>query len=147
MKNYLYTALFVIAGLVTSFVVKPGGEAARYTPPAAANVMSRPVNTVFQPSDQRTTIACYNVTITASATLILGSQGQIVLEQSADGVTGWSTVQTASFGINSGLLITAPATVSVFGVITRGYYCRIRTVSVIGTPTFGTPSGTEIQIN
>lgn len=117
-----------------------------YTPSQVANVMNRTLNSSFQISDQRMGIVSYNVQITNSATVVLGNSGQIILETSPDNST-WTTISTSAASMGSGVLVTAISTATVFGFVPRGYYVRIRSNNVTGTPTYGAPSGVEILIN
>lgn len=117
-----------------------------YTPAQVANVMNRTLNSSFQVSDQRVAIVSYNVLITNTATLILGNNGQILLETSPNNSV-WTTVSTGQSSVGSGLVFSGANTVSVFGFVPRGYFVRIRSNNVTGTPIYSTPAGIEILIN
>lgn len=117
-----------------------------YTPAQVANAMNRTLNSSFQVSDQRMGIVSYNVQITNAATVVLGNSGQILLEISPDN-SSWTTISTSTASMGSGVLVTAISTATVFGYVPRGYYVRIRSNNLSGTPTYGAPSGVEILIN
>ena len=117
-----------------------------YTPAQVANVMSRTLNASFQPSTQRMAIVTYNVSITNAATLVLGNSGQIILETSPNNST-WTTISIGASSIGSGLLITSVSSVTVMGFVPRGYYVRLRSNNVTGTPNYGAPAGIEILLN
>lgn len=117
-----------------------------YVPAQAGNVMSRSFSTSFQPSTQRMAIVTYNVSITNAATLVLGNSGQVILETSPDNAT-WTTISTGASSMGSGILVTSISTVTVMAFVPRGYYVRIRTVNITGTPTYSSPSGVEVLFN
>jgi hypothetical protein len=117
-----------------------------YTPAQVLNGATHAVNSSFQISDQRAAMVCYNVTIGSAAVLVTGSRGNVILETSPDNST-WTTVVNAEYGVNSGLVITSGCSVSVFGGVPRGYWVRVRTANIAGTPTYSSAVGTEILIN
>lgn len=117
-----------------------------YTPAQAANIMSRTLNSSYQVSEQRSGIVVYNVLVTNTATLILGNTGQVILETSPNNST-WTTISTGQSGVGSGLVFSGNGTQTIFGFVPRGYWVRLRTNNVTGTPTYGSPAGMEILIN
>lgn len=117
-----------------------------YVPAQAGNIMGRTIGTSYQPSLQRMAIVAYNVTITNAATVLLGNSGQVILETSPDNST-WTTISTGASSMGSGILVTSISTVTVLAFVPRGYYARIRTVNVTGTPTYSAPAGIEVLFN
>lgn len=117
-----------------------------YNPSMAYNTASRTLNTPFMVSDQRPSIVSYNILVTNATTIILGNDGQILLEKKT-GVGAWTTLSTGESAVGLGLSFTSSSTQSIFGVIARGDSVRIRSNNVTGTPTYGTPTGMEILIN
>ncbi|MCW3466492.1 hypothetical protein [Chitinophaga nivalis] len=118
-----------------------------YAPPSTFNVTTQAVNTPWQPSTQRLTRVFYNIEITANAIISLGSIGQVFLEISPDGSTGWTSISSGREGVNTGIAITTASTVSLSGIVPRGYYARIRTNNVVGTPTYSSATGFEEYFN
>jgi hypothetical protein len=117
-----------------------------YTPSMAYNTASRTLNTPFMISDQRQSIVSYNILITNTATVVLGNNGQVLLETKT-GAGSWNTLSTSQSSVGSGLVFSGGNTQSIFGVISRGDSVRIRSNNVMGAPVYGTPTGMEILIN
>jgi hypothetical protein len=116
-----------------------------YNPPAAQNVMSRAYNTGFRPNQQRDCIVGYTVTITTSATVLNGTTGEVILQVSNDSTT-WSTLMSAQQGFSNGVTIPASTgSITLFGLIKAKQWCRLITNNIAGTPTYSTPTGTELS--
>jgi len=117
-----------------------------YHTAAAQNITTRAFTTGFQPNAQRDCIVGYSVVITTSSTLVAGMTGQILLQVSPDSTT-WTTIMSAQSGLAAGLV--NPGTtgsVTVFGLIKARQWCRIITNNIAGSPTYSTPTGTELSI-
>lgn len=117
-----------------------------YDPPGTSARVSRPLNTWWLVNTVRGTTISYDVTISASSTLIAGIIGQIILETgtSTDGgatvVADTTPLAVATTGYNAGLVNPGgPQTVKVSGPIEVNKYARIRTNNVSGTPTYTNP--------
>lgn len=117
-----------------------------YTTGLASNVSNRTLGTAFMVSDQRPSVVSYNVLVTNSATVVAGNSGQVQLQKKT-GAGAWTTISTGQSTVGSGLVFTGAYTQSVFGVIGIGDSVRIISVNLVGTPTYGQPSGVEIQLN
>lgn len=142
MRNFLIIVIAIATGVISGFVVTP----ARYTPPAAANVANRTLNSPFMVNDQRMAIVSYNIIIGNSATLVLGNDGQVFLETKT-GAGAWTTISSGRSSVGSGLVFSGTNSISLFGVVGRGDSVRIRTNNVTGTPTYTALQGMEILIN
>lgn len=118
-----------------------------YDPPSSSTRNSKALNTWWLVNAQRGSTISYDVTIIASATLLAGIIGQIILETgtSSDGgvtVTADATpLAVATTGYNAGLVNPGgPQTLKVSGPVSTGAYARIRTNNVSGTPAYTNPS-------
>lgn len=154
-RNWLYfvivTCIFIAGSTaIFSFNTEKKKEAnslhISYTPASAANVMSRTLNSSYQASDQRSAIVSYNILITCTATLIAGQSGQVILETSPNNSV-WTTISTGQHTVGSGLVFSGGVSVTVAGFVQRAYFIRLRSNNLVGTPTYGSPSGIEILIN
>lgn len=139
-QNYAF--LFLIA----CFIFMAAFDGVRsYNPPAAQNITTRAFTTGFRPNQQRDCIVGYSVVITTASTLLAGATGQVSLQISTDSTT-WTTIMSAQSGLAAGLV--NPGTtgsVTVFGLIKAHQWCRIVSTNVAGTPTYTTPTGTELS--
>lgn len=115
-------------------------------PNVIGTVITRSLNSSFQPSTTRNILAIYSVEISASLTLTSGQDGTVFLETSPDNST-WTT-QAQSRGSNTGALTIGINTTQVTGsvlicFVPAGYYVRLRTVNNTGTPVFTYVRGKE----
>lgn len=132
------------ACLLIGCIVMLSFKSTSYNPPAAQNITTRAFTTGFRPSLQRDCIAGYSVTITTGSTVLNGTTGQISLQVSPDSTT-WTTVMSAQQGFSSGIAIPASTgSVTVFGLVKAGIWCRLISTNIAGTPTYSTPTGTEL---
>ncbi len=87
--------------------------------------------------DGRVNASC-NISCTMSLTS--GQEGKISLEISPNGSTGWTTIGEGSASnsgsLTIGLNLTQKNPVNISGDIPAGYYYRLSTSNVTGTPTF-----------
>lgn len=111
--------------------------------------VTRALNTAFQANTGRDVLAMYSVQCTITATIAGGQACDIVLEIASD-VGFTANVQTLAVvgnGQTYTLAVTLqgvqPQTMQLTGVIPSGYYARLRTVNVTGTPTFLYRAGQE----
>lgn len=133
------TFITFIAVVIFSFAERS------YNPPAAQNITSRAFNTGFRPNVQRDCIVGYTVVISTSSTLLAGQTGQVSLQISPDSST-WTTIMSAQSGLAAGLA--NPGTtgsITVFGLIKRGMWCRMIPNNIAGSPSYSTPTGTELS--
>lgn len=141
MKKYIITALCTCFFVI--IIIAFAGRA--YNPPAAQNIATRAFTTGFQPNTQRDCIVGYSVVITTSSTVVAGMTGQVLLQVSPDNAT-WTTIMSAQSGLAAGLA--NPGTtgsITVFGLIKAGQWCRVITNNIAGSPTYSTPTGTELS--
>lgn len=116
-----------------------------YSPPAAQNITSRAYTTGFRPNRQRDCIVGYSIVITTSSTLLAAAGGNVTLQMSPDSTT-WTTIMTAERSFPSGLAIPgSTGSVTVFGLIKAGNWCRIINAQAPANATFSTPAGTELS--
>jgi hypothetical protein len=92
-----------------------------------------------------------SVSITCTLSLAGGTSGEVFLEYSADGSTGW-TLAGKLAGSNTGTLTIGLNTSQITGgevscMLEPGYYWRLRTNTISGTPTYAFTGGTESVYN
>lgn len=110
---------------------------------------ARTLNSAFQPSSTRDTLASYSVDISTSATLLGGQTGTAFLEIADD--SGFTTnVQEVARFVNGNsvslaiaITIVQNVTGTLTGIVPAGKYARIRTANTVGTPTFTFRSAQE----
>ena len=132
------------------------------TAPAITNNPSRTIQTVaaaangWQISATNTSFVSYSVTITANATgLIAGaSTGYVVLETASTNSStagNWLEIARSSNGqaFTSILTLTSsqPVGSTIAAYIQPGYYLRLRSVNVNGTPSYAINSSQEVIIS
>lgn len=117
-----------------------------YDPPSARIITSRAFTTGFRPNQQRNCIVGYSIVISTSSTLLAGATGQVLLQTSPDSAT-WTTMMSAQSGLSAGLV--NPGTtgsITVFAPIKANEWCRIITNNIAGSPSYSTPTGTELSL-
>lgn len=127
--------------------------------PVFTNNAVRPIETVaaaangFTLSAVQCTHVSYSVTILSSSTLAVGSSGYVVLEicPTNSSVAGdWQEIARLTNGQNNGLIVglalNQPGGAPLAGIVPAGYYVRLRSVNVVGTPTYTWNSGQEVQL-
>lgn len=109
--------------------------------------------TGFQPSSTRDAIVNYSVTITTAVQIGLATNvdGYVVLEiaptnsaTAGDWVEIARTPQAQNIGIALALSSTQKGGGNLTGGVPAGYYAKIRSVNVAGTPTYAYNSGQEV---
>ena len=117
--------------------------------PAVISIASgaRNFNTAYQVSTTRPSEIKVSSQISASLSLSGGQGGEVYLEYSANGSTGWTLGGMIS-GSNTGALTIGLSTVQVTGGmlsvwLPAGYYWRLRTNNTTGTPTYTFTGGTQ----
>lgn len=130
-------------------------------PPARSfnNAPSHTIQTVaasangFQVSALRDSSVSYSVTLTTTATIGGASSGYVVLEicsTNSSTAGNWIEIGRVSNGQTITLALTLQsAQVSggcVAGIVPAGYYARLRSVNVSGTPTYAFNSGQEVLL-
>lgn len=111
---------------------------------------SRSLNSAFQISTTRDTLATYSVQITVTASIAGGQNGDVILEIASN--SGFTTdVQTLSisglgqtYTLAVALQGVQPQTAVVSGYVPAGFYARLRTVNNTGTPGFSFRAGQEV---
>lgn len=109
---------------------------------------SRSFNFAYQLSASRWSQLWVSATISCSLSLTSGQSGEVFLEYSADGSTNWTLCGKIS-GSNTGTLTIGLNTTQLSGsqlsiLLPPGYYWRMRTNNVTGTPTYTLHGGSKI---
>lgn len=113
---------------------------------------TRALNTAFQISNTRGALAIYSVQLTVTASIAGGQNGDVILEIASDSAftANVQTVGIAGLGQTYTLAIALqgvqPQTGIVSGFVPAGYYARLRTVNVTGTPAFAYRAGQEVLL-
>lgn len=125
-----------------------------YTPPAvparSQSAASRTLNTAFQVSTTRDALVNYSVQCTITASIAGGQSCDVVLEIATDAAftAGVQTVGIIGTGQTYTLAVAIqgvqPQTAQVTGYVPAGYYARLRTVNVSGSPTYAYRAGQEV---
>lgn len=117
--------------------------------PSVTSIASgaRNFNTAYQVSATNPSEIKVSSQISASLSLSGGQGGEVYLEYSANGSTGWTLGGMIS-GSNTGALTIGLSTVQVTGGmlsvwLPTGYYWRLRTNNTTGTPTYTFTGGTQ----
>lgn len=111
---------------------------------------TRSLNAAFQISSTRDAWVSYSVQITVTASIAGGQNGDVILEIASDSgfTANVQTLAISGLGQTYTLAIALqgvqPQTGVVTGYIPAGYYARIRTVNVTGTPAFAYRAGQEV---
>lgn len=159
----------VFAVLDSSLIYDPSTETLKVNPaiiPPARSFNNAPsaktIQTVaasangFQVSSSRDASVNYSVTIVSSTT-ILGAtnvSGYVVIEVAATNsstAADWKELGRTPNGQNNSLTIAVGTLTSTGGgqlgcVVPSGYYCRLRSINVAGTPTYTYNSGQEVLL-
>jgi hypothetical protein len=145
-RNWILLSVLCLFIALGTLLANTSFKGDSYMPPSVASGVTRSLNSAVQISTTRNAIVSYTVLITSAATLVAGSTGQAIIETSPNNST-WTSMQTGQFGIASGLLITSTNTVTVTAFVPRGYWMRVRSNNVIGTPSYGSAIGIEVLTN
>lgn len=122
--------------------------AAGNTPaPTAIASGGRNFNQSYQLSSTRPSKIKVSVNISCSLTLTSGASGEVILEISPNGSSGWVYAGQIS-GSNTGSLSIGINTTQITGAtidedLPAGYYWRLRTNNITGTPTYIFNGGNE----
>lgn len=111
---------------------------------------ARSLNTAFQISTTRDADVRYSVQCTITASISGGQQCDVILEIASDsaftsnvqtlGIVGTGQTYTLAVALQG----VAPQTAQVTGYVPAGYYARLRTVNVTGSPTYQFRAGQEV---
>lgn len=125
-----------------------------YTPPTvparSQSSATRALNTAFQVSTTRDAQVNYSVQCTITASIASGQSCDVVLEIATDAAftAGVQTVGIIGTGQTYTLAIAIqgvqPQTAQLSGYVPAGYYARLRTVNVSGSPTYAYRAGQEV---
>lgn len=125
-----------------------------YTPPAvparSQSSATRALNTAFQVSATRDAQVNYSIQCTITASIAGGQGCDVVLEIATDAAftAGVQTVGIIGTGQTYTLAVAIqgvqPQTAQVTGYVPAGYYARLRTVNVSGSPTYAYRAGQEV---
>jgi len=111
---------------------------------------TRALNTIFQVSSTRDALVNYSVQCTITASIAGGQSCDVILEIATDAAftTGVQTVGVIGTGQTYTLAIAIqgvqPQTAQLSGYVPAGYYARLRTVNVSGSPTYAYRAGQEV---
>lgn len=120
--------------------------------PASQSTATRALNTAFQVSATRMALVSYSVQIIVTASIAGGQTGDVILEIASDSgfTANVQTLAIAGVGQTYTLAIALqgvqPQTSPVTGVVPAGYYARLRTVNVVGSPAFSYRAGQEVLL-
>lgn len=159
----------VLAALDSSLIYDPSTVTLKVNPaiiPPARSFNNAPsaktIQTVaasangFQISSSRDASVYYSITIVSSTT-ILGAtnvSGYVVIEVAATNsstAADWKELGRTPNGQNNSLTVAVGTLTSTGGgqvgcVVPSGYYCRLRSINVAGTPTYTYNSGQEVLL-
>lgn len=150
---------FAIPNVNSSYFLQDGGPngSASFQPlpaatPPVQSSATRSLNSPFQLSTTRFALVFYSTDIACTSTLTGGQTGTVYLEICAS--SGFSSgVQTLSSFTNGNSVSLAIAitvvqtnTASLSGLVPPGYYARLRTANISGTPTFTYRVGQEVLL-
>lgn len=127
----------------------PQGPPGTQAPTPAQSAATRSLNAAYQVSSTRPAWVTYSVQITVTASLTGGQQGDVVMEIASNAAftAGVQTVAISGLGQTYSLAVAIqgvqPQTGVVSGFVPAGYYVRLRTVSVTGSPVFTYRAGQE----
>lgn len=101
---------------------------------------TRSFNTAYQISTTTSSTVKLSSQISCSLSLVTGQAGQVILEVSANGSSGWNAWGILSAS-NTGTLSLGVNTVQISGgmleaELPAGYYWKLRTSNTTGSPTF-----------
>lgn len=107
----------------------------------------------FQLSSTQDTSVFYTVNVNTTATIAGNADGYVALEIAPTNSTlasDWKEIARARNGQSISLAITLQSVQNisseVMGIVPTGYYARLRSVNVSGTPVYTFVSGQEVQI-
>lgn len=133
----------IVSGTNRSFNASPARSIV--TVAAAANG--------FQPDSTRDVLVSYSLAITTTVSLTGNASGYVVLEISpTNSATASSWVETGrltsgqSGTLVIGLVLTQVTGGSISAVIPAGYFARMRSVNVAGTPTYALNAQQEVKL-
>jgi hypothetical protein len=142
MKQFASGCIFI--GLI--FIILSNRIAPDAYHPRKVAVVTRSFNTAFQTAVDRDVFVNYTVSIACTISLTAGQSGIAYLETSPDNAT-WTTVgqvvNTNTGTLTLGLNLTSTNSGNLYGMVPQGYWARIRTSNVTGTPTFSYLIGYE----
>lgn len=123
------------------------------------NAASHTIQTVaasangFQLSTTRNVSVYYSVNVTTTATIAGASDGYVVLEicpTNSAVAANWTEVSRSRNGQTISLAIVLQSVQNIgselMNIIPAGYYMRLRSVNVSGTPTYSFISGQEVTL-
>lgn len=107
----------------------------------------------FQASASRDVLVSYSVTVTGTTTISAGGAGHVLLEicpTNSATAAAWVEIARGGGGQTAGLAVgLAMVTINsqpLTAIVPAGYFARLRTVIISGSPTFTYNSGQETQL-
>lgn len=121
------------------------GATGAAAPTPVPGVVTRTLNTAFQPNATRPVLISYNVDISVVSLLLAGTQGTVSLQyaDNAAMTTNLVTVASATNSTGGVLNVANIGTATLVGFVPAGKYVRILTANTSGTPTFTFRNGQE----
>lgn len=109
---------------------------------------TRALNTAFQISTTKDTLASYSVNITVAALLLAGASGTVTLEYADNSgmTTNLVTVANCTNSTSGVLSITNTNTANLSTIIPAGKFVRLRTTNNVGTPTYAIVAQSEVLL-
>lgn len=111
---------------------------------------TRSLNSAFQISNSRDSLASYSVDIAATISLTTGQTGTVYLKYADDSGFTTNVIEVCRFingnsgSLTIGLNLTQTNTAMISGMIPAGKYAQIVTQNNTGTPSFTYRSGQEV---
>lgn len=109
--------------------------------------------TGFQPSSTRDAFVTYSPTIVTTATIAGGQDGEVVLEIAATNSAtagDWKEIARTRNGQALSLALTLQSvqttSAPLVGMVPAGWYAKIRSINVVGTPSYSYVSGQEVLL-
>lgn len=121
------------------------GATGAAAPTPVTGIVSRALNTAFQPNATRPVLISYNVDISVVSLLLAGTQGTVTLQYADNAAMTTNLVNAASATNSTGgvLNVANIGTAALVGFVPAGKYVRILTANTAGTPTFTFRNGQE----
>lgn len=114
------------------------------------STVTRSFNSGFKPSTTRNANVRYSVNIASQVSLSGGQSGEVYLEISENGSTGWITIAKVSNQNTGtlviGLILQQNLTFCLSGYVPANWTARLRTNNVTGSPSYTYECGQEVLL-